>query len=347
MMDLRGINSSENYRYGFGGQEKDDEVTSNKGASYTAEFWQYDARLGRRWNIDQIAYPWQSGYAAFNNNPMYYTDPLGLEGEKKDPQKKSDKGEEKSKSNEESDPNKIGFTQTGSVVEIRPPGSNVPDMSPGAWLRDVTAEKKKGAWAYTWTHSELQAVGRMQLTILSFVSGGGGLVNGIRAGVQGGITWMAVRAGADAGAQFTANMIIKNGDMKKAFGNINFTETLLAGLGASPFSAATTSAAFQFTLDKKLQTTLTGDIEAGDFVRQSLIGSTFGAAGESVGSYLKKVSYTGLSLGVYLRVSSGMGQRIGLGVGTGVFQATKLSRPSVSVPFGIGVTEEYIENKEP
>lgn len=66
-------------KYGFGGQEKDDEI-SGSGNSYTAEYWQYDPRLGRRWNIDPIVYPWQSSYACFNNNPIVFNDPLGLEG---------------------------------------------------------------------------------------------------------------------------------------------------------------------------------------------------------------------------------------------------------------------------
>jgi hypothetical protein len=54
---------------------------AGSGNSYTAEYWQYDSRLGRRWNVDPITYPWQSSYAAFNNNPIYFTDPLGLEGD--------------------------------------------------------------------------------------------------------------------------------------------------------------------------------------------------------------------------------------------------------------------------
>ena len=39
------------YRYGFNGQEKSDEI-KGEGSSYTAEFWEYDPRIGRRWNID-------------------------------------------------------------------------------------------------------------------------------------------------------------------------------------------------------------------------------------------------------------------------------------------------------
>ncbi|AUS04919.1 hypothetical protein C1A40_05295 [Tamlana carrageenivorans] len=80
-MPGRNMNNGD-YRYGFGGQEMDNEIAGN-GNSYTAEFWQYDPRLGRRWNVDPMSgkYAWQSPYAAFNNNPIYFNDPLGLEGE--------------------------------------------------------------------------------------------------------------------------------------------------------------------------------------------------------------------------------------------------------------------------
>ncbi|MBA3899878.1 MAG: hypothetical protein H0X62_06650, partial [Bacteroidetes bacterium] len=81
-MPMPGRGQSGNYRYAFNGQEKDDEVSGN-GNSYTAEYWQYDPRLGRRWNVDPVIYPWQSPYAAYNNNPVYFADPNGLEGEPK------------------------------------------------------------------------------------------------------------------------------------------------------------------------------------------------------------------------------------------------------------------------
>lgn len=44
----------------------------------TAEFWEYDSRLGRRLNVDPVTYSWKSSYATFDNNPIYYADPLGL-----------------------------------------------------------------------------------------------------------------------------------------------------------------------------------------------------------------------------------------------------------------------------
>lgn len=66
------------YRYGFQGQEQDNEV-AGEGNSYTAEFWQYDSRLGRRWNIDPVVKEHESPYAAFANNPIWFVDPLGAD----------------------------------------------------------------------------------------------------------------------------------------------------------------------------------------------------------------------------------------------------------------------------
>jgi RHS repeat-associated protein len=66
----------EGYRFGFNGQEGDDEV-SGSGNSYTAEFWQYDSRLGRRFNRDPKSNPSISVYACFANNPVIFTDPHG------------------------------------------------------------------------------------------------------------------------------------------------------------------------------------------------------------------------------------------------------------------------------
>ncbi|BAV06183.1 RHS repeat-associated core domain-containing protein [Filimonas lacunae] len=65
------------YRYGFNGQERSSEIDSN---SFTAEYWEYDSRIGRRWNRDPEPFTDVSEYAALNNNPVYYSDPLGNKG---------------------------------------------------------------------------------------------------------------------------------------------------------------------------------------------------------------------------------------------------------------------------
>jgi len=51
-MPGRSYNSGE-YRYGFNGMEKDDEVKGS-GNSYTTEFRQYDPRLGRWMSLDPL-----------------------------------------------------------------------------------------------------------------------------------------------------------------------------------------------------------------------------------------------------------------------------------------------------
>ncbi len=71
--------TGEKYRYGFNGQEKDDEVKS-EGNSYTTEFRQYDPRLGRWMTIDLLAsyFPANSPYEGFASNPVFFRDPYGL-----------------------------------------------------------------------------------------------------------------------------------------------------------------------------------------------------------------------------------------------------------------------------
>ena len=77
LMPGRGYNSTD-YRFGFNGQEKDDEINGS-GNLNTAMYWEYDTRLGRRWNVDPRAAdaPGWSPYRAFFCNPIRYTDPDG------------------------------------------------------------------------------------------------------------------------------------------------------------------------------------------------------------------------------------------------------------------------------
>jgi RHS repeat-associated protein len=74
---------SVNYRYGFNGMEKDNEVIGDAN-SYTTEFRTIDVRIGRWWSLDPITHEFQSPYCTFDNNPIYYKDPSGADGE--DPQ---------------------------------------------------------------------------------------------------------------------------------------------------------------------------------------------------------------------------------------------------------------------
>jgi hypothetical protein len=64
------------YRYGFNGQEKVDEI-AGVGNHNTALFWEYDTRLGRRWNVDPVDKEKVSGFSCLSNNPISKTDILG------------------------------------------------------------------------------------------------------------------------------------------------------------------------------------------------------------------------------------------------------------------------------
>jgi hypothetical protein len=61
------------YRYFFNGQEADNEVLG-EGVSLSAKFWQYDSRLGRRWNVDPKPQIGISLYSCFNANPICIAD---------------------------------------------------------------------------------------------------------------------------------------------------------------------------------------------------------------------------------------------------------------------------------
>jgi RHS repeat-associated protein len=62
------------YRYGFNGQEKSREIGSGL---YNAEFWEYDSRIGRRWNTDPKPNDGVSFYACLGNNPIWNKDVFG------------------------------------------------------------------------------------------------------------------------------------------------------------------------------------------------------------------------------------------------------------------------------
>ena len=75
IMNGRNYNTS-SYRFGFNGQEKDQEVYNNQ-STMTAMFWEYDGRIGRRWNRDPKPTTVISEYVCLNDNPIWNNDLLG------------------------------------------------------------------------------------------------------------------------------------------------------------------------------------------------------------------------------------------------------------------------------
>jgi len=73
--------STSSYRYGFQGQEKDDEINGATGTSYAFEYRIHDPRIGRFLSLDPLAaeYPHNSPYAFSENRVIDGIDLEGLE----------------------------------------------------------------------------------------------------------------------------------------------------------------------------------------------------------------------------------------------------------------------------
>ena len=74
------FDSLDDYRYGFQGQEKDDEV-KGEGNSLNYTFRMHDPRVGRFFAVDPLfrQYPWNSPYAFSENMPIQFNELEGLE----------------------------------------------------------------------------------------------------------------------------------------------------------------------------------------------------------------------------------------------------------------------------
>lgn len=62
------------FRYSINEQESTPEIAPN---TTTAEFWQYDAKICRRWNVDPKPDISISNYSCFAGNPIFYQDVRG------------------------------------------------------------------------------------------------------------------------------------------------------------------------------------------------------------------------------------------------------------------------------
>lgn len=64
----------------YQGSEKEPETN---GGAYSTDYRILDTRIGRWFNADPIKKHWESPYAGFANNPIYFVDPSGLDAEGK------------------------------------------------------------------------------------------------------------------------------------------------------------------------------------------------------------------------------------------------------------------------
>src|SRR5690554_477187 len=123
-LNISGISCVGSYRYGFQGQEMDDEI-KGEGNSVNYKFRMHDPRVGRFLSIDPLApnYPWNSPYAVSENRVL---DGIELEGLEWQPV--NEKGDPVAISSEEIfDYNWVGFLKEynidGNWQKMPPPPS--------------------------------------------------------------------------------------------------------------------------------------------------------------------------------------------------------------------------------
>ena len=205
----------------FNGQETDDEI-AGMGNIMTAEFWEYDTRLGRRWNVDPITKPWESVYAVFSNNPIVYVDPSGLTSE----EPKMKKGEDGVMTQKNGKP----FPLKEVVIRPKPlenaECTSEPTPAPPVNKPSEDNEGKIREYrSYGWSVEENNAVCKFMLGgCATAISGGLVGVFGAGAGYFG---RGAVNSSYDALSQYTANGF----DASK----INATSVVAAGLLPTTF----------------------------------------------------------------------------------------------------------------
>jgi hypothetical protein len=116
----------------------------------TAMYWEYDGRIGRRWNMDPILKIWESPYEVFADAPIWYIDPNGLDWYENNKTHKAKKfkgsGEHKGFTRRGDDSyifkggdleNVILFSKRGSIIN-KP---KKPEFDGGGELRDLAIAK--------------------------------------------------------------------------------------------------------------------------------------------------------------------------------------------------------------
>ncbi len=80
-MIMPGRSFGSDYRFGFNGMEKDNEISGQSGSHYTTEFRALDVRIGRWLSVDALTekFPELSPYQFADNTPMWAIDIDGLE----------------------------------------------------------------------------------------------------------------------------------------------------------------------------------------------------------------------------------------------------------------------------
>jgi hypothetical protein len=170
---------NDGYRFGYNGQEKVDEI-AGAGNHNTAEFWEYDTRLGRRWNVDPVVKPWQSGYSVLGNNPILMIDPLGnTEYENYDAYKKA-QGDKALAEKDWTGQDGHWLTSDRTGGTARWDGANTFNIKTNNQNQYAPYEQVR--YFYSWVHNKASSMGHE----VKWMKGAYGLVSQLASNLEGG-----------------------------------------------------------------------------------------------------------------------------------------------------------------
>ena len=356
-MQMPGRNfSSPSYRFGFNGQEKDDEIVG-VGNHYSFEFRESDPRLGGQfWSVDPLSYkyPGWSTYIFAQQTPIWARELEGLEAwypEEGIPQEKIPRTEEGDFDITNIEENAVAsgpLSESGRQGLTTEPSIFLGTftVTPDESYKNTVAYALFGELAsgrglsesenpYIWTDEEIKRGVSMELNIGILATGAGGLATGLEAGLSS-LGWGTLgRAGANAAVQFAGNYLA-TGNVNKSLERINLIQSGLVGLGVGLYSTAITSSALFVNYSGNFGSTFNGKINTSQFLAQSTLGLGFGYAGRGISNYVTTQSFKGAVIGTYMRTSLGMGQPFGFGLSSAIYYGIK------GVPNGLGVTSGYL-----
>ncbi|WP_303840127.1 RHS repeat domain-containing protein [Apibacter mensalis] len=282
-------NNSWNTPYLFNGKELDEETgLYYYGARY------YNPRESIFLSVDPLYDKTMLIYQYTYQNPIKYTDPTGMKTEGVDPENETVLPEIVVVGKRRPSNNKVTKQQQEKERRSREAYQRYLDAYGGKPLMHTDDVKN-------WTLGAL-------CVIFGPVAAFEGIAAGFFSLSELSFSAFVARTGTDAAVQTAANMTTNGGDLTKAIGDVNLTQSGLAGLGMNYVGNALLSSSTPITINDGMQSVFNGTLEGKRFVNQATLGVMGGAAATGIsGSQLFK----GTVIGTYMQTSVRFGQTAG------------------------------------
>ncbi|MGZ3902351.1 MAG: hypothetical protein ACXVC6_01560, partial [Bacteroidia bacterium] len=258
--------------YGMNGQEKDDEIAGT-GNIMTAEHWEYDSRIGRRWNLDPVDQKSVSNYATFKDNPILYSDPNGASATDKklfDRETGKQVGYQKDANGTEFVTEEYGHFKDGGFISemtITPDQRKAyDDIAERTRISRLPSPAQKAIYAFA-DQAPKVIFGTAAVVLAAPVAVEVGLFSA---------TGSLATSVAGGSADFLAQMTFNGGNIKK----VNWTNVAASAIFKNPLTSAAIGSVAEGSIDKGFNNSL---LFGNKTLKTATIETTFGTLGNIVG----------------------------------------------------------------